>query len=110
MSPHIGANHANIIHTKEKSETVAKNKLHRCFKTSIPHQNITTDTTEFKYYEKGIQKKYYFIPFLDLFNNEVLSFEISKHPTYEAISTALTQALEATSDCPYRRPFHSDQG
>lgn len=95
---------------KGKVGTVAKNKLHRRFKTFVPHQKITTDTTEFKYYEKGIQKKCYLNPFLDLFNNEILSFEISKHPTYEAISTALTQALEATSDCPYRRTFHSDQG
>ncbi|GAA3263656.1 hypothetical protein GCM10017706_28400 [Lactococcus lactis subsp. hordniae] len=95
---------------KGKVGTVAKNKLHRRFKTSIPHQKITTDTTEFKYYENGIQKKCYLNPFLDLFNNEILSFEISKQPTYQAISKALTQALEVTSDCPYRRTFHSDQG
>ncbi|WP_143468292.1 IS3 family transposase, partial [Lactococcus lactis] len=73
---------------KGKVGTVAKNKLHRRFKTSIPHQKITTDTTEFKYYENGIQKKCYLNPFLDLFNNEVLSFEISKQPTYQAISKA----------------------
>ena len=89
---------------------VAKNKLHRRFNTSIPHQKITTDTTEFKYYEKGIQKKLYLNPYLDLYNNEVLSYTISKQPTYLAITTALTQALEITSDCPYRRTFHSDQG
>lgn len=90
--------------------TIAKNKLHRRFTTSIPHQKITTDTTEFKYYDKGIQKKLYLNPYLDLFNNEILSFELSKKPTYQAISTALTQALEITSDCIYRRIFHSDQG
>lgn len=89
---------------------IAKNKLHSRFNTSIPHQKITTDTTEFKYYENGIQKKAYLNPFLDLFNNEILSFELSKKPTYQAISTALHQALERTSDCPYRRTFHSDQG
>ena len=44
---------------KGKVGTVAKNKLHRRFRTSIPHQKITTDTTEFKYYEDGIQKKCY---------------------------------------------------
>ncbi len=89
---------------------IAKNKLHRRFNTSVPHQKLTTDTTEFKYYEKGIQKKLYLNPYLDMFNNEILSFEISKQPTYQAISTALTRALEFTSDCPYRRTFHSDQG
>lgn len=33
---------------------VAKNKLHRRFNTSVPHQKLTTDTTEFKYYDNGI--------------------------------------------------------
>ncbi|WP_423202030.1 IS3 family transposase [Lactococcus lactis] len=89
---------------------IAKNKLQRRFNTRIPHQKITTDTTEFKYYEKGTQKKAYLNPFLDLFNNEIVSFELSKQPTYQPISTALHQALEATSDCLYRRTFHSDQG
>lgn len=95
---------------KGKVGNVAKNKLHRRFNTSVPHQKITTDTTEFKYYYKGVQKKLYLNPYLDLFNNEVISFEISKQPTYQAIATALQEALELTSDCLYRRTFHSDQG
>lgn len=95
---------------KGKVGKTAKNKLNRRFHTRIPHQKITTDTTEFKYYDKGVQKKAYLNPFLDLFNNEIVSFEVSKQPTYHAISSALTQALEVTSDCPYRRTFHSDQG
>lgn len=95
---------------KGKVGTVAKNKLHRRFNTSIPHQKITTDTTEFKYYDKGVQKKLYLNPYLDLFNNEVISYEISNQPTYQAIATALQEALELTSDCLYRRTFHSDQG
>ncbi len=89
---------------------IAENKLHRRFSSTVPHQKITTDTTEFKYYDNGIQKKCYLNPFLDLFNNEVISYELSKAPTYQAISTALNQALYITSDCPYRRIFHSDQG
>ncbi|SCA92139.1 Putative transposase InsK for insertion sequence element IS150 [Pseudolactococcus piscium] len=89
---------------------VAKNKLHRRFNTSVPHQKLTTDTTEFKYYDQGVQKKAYLNPYLDLFNNEIISFEVSKRPTYEAISIALKQALTVTSDCAYRRTFHSDQG
>lgn len=89
---------------------IADNRLRRRLNTSIPHQKITTDTTEFKYYENGVQKKAYLNPFMDLFNNEILSFEISKHPTYQSIVKALHQTLEITSDCPYRRTFHSDQG
>lgn len=89
---------------------IAKNKLRRRFWTSIPHQKITTDTTEFKYYEDGVQRKLYLNPFLDLFNNEIIAYNISKAPTYQSISNALEQAVQITSDCQYRRTFHSDQG
>lgn len=89
---------------------IAKNKLQRRFKTTIPHQKITTDTTEFKYYEEGTQRKLYLNPFLDLFNNEIIAYDISSSPTYQSISNALEQAIKRTSDCQYRRTFHSDQG
>jgi len=89
---------------------IAANRLQRRFNTCVPHQKITTDTTEFKYYEKGRQKKAYLNPFMDLFNNEILSFTLSESPAYQSISQALHQAIEITSDCPYRRTFHSDQG
>ena len=36
---------------KGKIGTVAPNRIHRRFYTHVPHQKITTDTTEFKYYE-----------------------------------------------------------
>ncbi|VFA66687.1 transposase [Enterococcus saccharolyticus] len=50
-----------------KVGTVAKNRIHRRFYTNICHQKITTDTTEFKYYEvetTGVvrQKKLYLDP------------------------------------------------
>nr|WP_256211097.1 IS3 family transposase [Lactococcus garvieae] len=63
---------------KGKVGKIAENRLNKRFSTPIPHQKITTDTTEFKHYENGIQKKAYLNPFLDLFNNEIVSFEISK--------------------------------
>lgn len=89
---------------------VAKNKLHRRFNSSVPRQKITTDTTEFKYYDKGVQKKLYLNPYLDLFNNEIIIFDISKQPTYQAITNALHRALAVSSDCTFRRTFHSGQG
>lgn len=95
---------------KGKVGIVAKNRIHRRFDSTVPHQKITTDTTEFKYYDNGVQKKLYLNPYLDLFNNEVISFEISKSPSYQAITTALEKAIDITSDCIYRRTFHSDQG
>ncbi|HBM6726321.1 TPA: IS3 family transposase [Enterococcus faecium] len=94
---------------------VAKNRIHRRFYTSICHQKITTDTTEFKYHEvdaKGIirQKKLYLDPFMDMFNSEILSYRISEKPNALAVMEGLEEAIQTTNDCPYRRTFHLDQG
>ena len=56
----------------------------------VPHQKITTDTTEFKYYEidnKGrmVIKKLYLDPFLDMFNGEILSYGITQTPSAVSI-------------------------
>lgn len=94
---------------------VAKNRIHRRFETSIPHQKITTDTSEFKIYlidsnGRLTIKKAYLNPFLDMFNGEILSFNLSLKPTFEPIEDALLKVINITKDCPYRRTFHSDQG
>ena len=94
---------------------IAPNRIKRRFNTSIPHQKITTDTTEFKYYEidnKGRMaiKKLYLDPFLDMFNGEVLSYGISRTPSAASVLLAQKRAIEITSDCLYRRTFHSDRG
>ena len=94
---------------------VADNLLNRRFKTSIPHQKITTDTSEFKYWlqdsaGKTVAHKLYFDPYMDLFNNEIVSFHIGKTPSAMGIQSALEEAIRVTADCPYRRTFHSDQG
>ena len=94
---------------------IAPNRIKRRFHTSIPHQKITTDTTEFKYYEvddKGNRTlhKLYLDPFMDMFNNEILCFNITKHPSVKNILDVLDRTIKITSDCIYRRTFHSDQG
>mgnify|MGYP000027926635 FL=1 len=94
---------------------VADNLLNRRFKTSIPHQKITTDTSEFKYWPQGkdgkpVVHKLYFDPYMDLFNGEIVSFHIGQTPSAAGIQTALEEAIRVTADCPYRRTFHSDQG
>ena len=94
---------------------VAPNRIRRRFNTHIPHQKITTDTTEFKYYEvdsKGrvTTHKLYLDPFMDMCNGEIISYSIGKSPTAQNVMDALEQAIKVTSDCPYRRTFHSDQG
>ncbi len=55
-------------------------------------------------------KKLYLDPFLDMFNGEVLSYGVSKTPSAASILSAQKQVIELTSDCQYRRTFHSDQG
>ncbi len=94
---------------------VAPNLVSRRFDSSIPHQKMTTDTTEFKYPETDISgniqiKKIYLDLFLDIFNREIMSFRLSKQPNGQTITSALEKAIEATDDCKFRRTFHSDQG
>ena len=65
---------------------ISPNRINRRFDTNIPHQKITTDTSEFKYYEvdqKGrmLIKKLYLDPFMDLCNREILSHSISPRPS-----------------------------
>ena len=68
---------------KGKVGTVAPNRIRRRFHTHIPHQKITTDTTELKYYEidsKGhmMMHKLYLDPFMDMCNGEILN----RNPAY----------------------------
>lgn len=100
---------------KGRVGTIAPNRIKRRFHTHIPHQKITTDTTEFKYYEvdsKGhmTMHKLYLDPFMDMCSGEILSFGIDRHPSAVNVMNALNKAIEVTADCPYRRTFHSDQG
>ena len=93
---------------------VADNIIDRNFKSDKPHKKITTDTTEFKYYEKDKSgnyqiKKAYLNPFLDMFNSEIISYSISRRPNYAAVEEALKGSLEITKD-QKDIIYHSDQG
>ena len=62
---------------KDTIGKIANNKIKIRFTTSVPHQKITTDTTEFKIYNiddngRISVKKAYLDPFLDIFNGEIL--------------------------------------
>ncbi|MDU5416981.1 IS3 family transposase [Peptoniphilus harei] len=94
---------------------VADNKINRNFKIEKAYTCITTDTTEFKYLEKDKNgnyqvKKLYLNPYLDMYNGEIISYEISKQPTLEPILKALDKALEVTNSNKEEKIFHSDQG
>ena len=94
---------------------IADNKIKRNFKVEKPYTQITTDTTEFKYLEKDKTgtyqiKKLYLNPYLDMYNSEILSYEISKQPTLEPILKALDRAIKVTNKNTEGRIFHFDQG
>lgn len=94
---------------------ISDNKINRQFKTNKPYTQITTDTTEFKYYEIDKEgnkqtKKLYLNTFLDMFNGEIISYEISKKPNLQPILKALDKAIEITNQSQNKRIFHSDQG
>lgn len=94
---------------------IAPNRIKRRFNSRIPHQKITTDTSEFKYYEidsrgRIITKRLYLDPYLDMFNREIISYRITRKPNAMSAMAGLEEAIEKTSDCPYRRTFHSDRG
>ncbi|QWQ39191.1 hypothetical protein KMP11_02360 [Gemella sp. zg-570] len=81
---------------------ISDNKNKKKFQSKKPYTKITTDTTEFKYLEKDKTgtyqiKKLYLNPYLDMYNSEILSYEISKQPTIEPILKALDSAIEITN-------------
>ena len=59
---------------------VAPNLLERHFKTNQPNRKWVTDVTEFKVNDQ----KLYLSPILDLFNGEVVSYNLSRRPNSTA--------------------------
>jgi putative transposase len=84
---------------------IAPNILNRDFKADQPIQKWATDVTEFKV--KG--KKLYLSPIIDLFNQEIISYELTDRPVFRGIMDMLKKALPLTKDCS-QLVLHSDQG
>jgi len=55
---------------------IAPNLLERDFKADKPDQKWITDVTEFALFET----KLYLSPIIDLYNDEVVSYNLSRHP------------------------------
>lgn len=86
---------------------IAPNLLDRDFKAEEPYQKWATDVTEFKT-KKG---KVYLSPIIDLFNQEVVSVDVSTRPSYEQVQRMLDPALALLVDGEGSSLlFHSDQG
>jgi len=85
--------------------TVAPNHLDRDFQASQPNQKWVTDVTEFKVADKRL----YLSPVMDLFNAEVVAYQISTSPNLDMITSMLSKAFRRLK--PGQTPLmHSDQG
>lgn len=81
------------------------NILARQFQAERPNQKWVTDVTEFNV--KG--EKLYLSPVLDLYNGEIVAYEMRKKPFFPLVGNMLKKALAKLSD--QQAPLlHSDQG
>lgn len=86
-----------------------ENILQRNFKAENPHEKWVTDVTEFKV----AGNKLYLSPIMDLFNGEIISYNIPTSPNYAQILDMLNRAFKRRKkdNREYMKTiFHSDQG
>jgi len=84
---------------------VAPNVLQRDFRAEKSNLKWVTDVTEFSVFGT----KLYLSPILDLFNGEIISYNISERPTFLQTMDMLDKALEKIPDNS-NLILHSDQG
>lgn len=83
----------------------APNEMQRCFYAERANEKWTTDVTEFNV----AGKKLFLSPVLDLYNGEIVAFELAERPSFELVHSMLKMALAKLG--PKDRPMlHSDQG
>ncbi|WP_427846294.1 IS3 family transposase [Desulfosporosinus lacus] len=84
---------------------VAPNLLNREFQAAKPNEKWVTDITEFHLYGQKI----YLSPILDLYNGEIISYDISNHPRFSQVMGMLDRAFKKIPDNT-GLILHSDQG
>jgi putative transposase len=84
---------------------IAPNLLNREFSAQQPNQKWVTDVTEFNV----LGQKLYLSPVMDLYNGEIVAYQMSERPVFELVSSMLKKALAklGRQDAPL---LHSDQG
>ncbi|MEY4475635.1 MAG: hypothetical protein RL248_1402 [Pseudomonadota bacterium] len=84
---------------------VSPNVLKRNFKANRPNEKWVTDVTEFNV--KG--KKLYMSPVLDLYNSEIIAWNMTTRPGMRLVENMLSEALKTLKqgDEPV---LHSNQG
>jgi putative transposase len=90
---------------KGQQGKIARNLLNRNFNARKPYQKWVTDVTEFAV----AGKKLYLSPILDLYNGEIVSYNISPRPNFYQTMDMLQKALTRLPS--QAKPIlHSDQG
>ena len=84
---------------------IAPNLLKRNFKANKPNQKWVTDVTEFSLFGK----KLYLSPVLDLYNGEIVSYNLSERPTFHQTIDMINKAFKKIPDNS-GLILHSDQG
>ena len=90
---------------KGEQGKIAPNLLSRNFKAAAPNQKWATDITEFKV--SG--KKLYLSPIIDLFNQEIISYQLTERPIFNQVTMMLEKAFKTIPDNTHLT-LHSDQG
>ena len=82
------------------------NVLDRQFEAKRPNEKWVTDVTEFNV--RGA--KLYLSPVMDLYNGEIVAFEMQERPLYSLVGDMLKKALSALKGRGVAPLLHSDQG
>lgn len=84
---------------------IAPNLLERNFLAQRPNQKWVTDVTEFKV----AQEKVYLSPVMDLYNAEIVAYEVASRPCLGLVTNMLDKAFKRLGNKP-KLVLHSDQG
>lgn len=85
---------------------VADNILNRQFSVDVPNKVFVTDVTEFNLGSLG---KVYLSPVMDLFNREIIGYDIARHPDFAQTKRMMDDAFRGRKIAEGAL-FHSDQG
>ena len=90
---------------KGEQGKIVPNILERNFKATAPNQKWATDVTEFNV--SG--NKLYLSPIIDLFNQEIISYELTERPVFNQVVMMLKKAFKKIPNNT-NLTLHSDQG
>ncbi len=90
---------------KGEAGKIAPNILERQFDAELPNQKWVTDVTEFNV--RG--EKLYLSPVLDLYNGEIIAYQMARRPLFDMVGTMLKKAFGRLKQSD-KVILHSDQG